>query len=60
MSTQIDIDTAWVLKQLKKGEQAVSDFKAEATKVQHTMEKKINELNIRLGLSIQMENLKFT
>ncbi|MBC6309273.1 hypothetical protein HCJ66_06865 [Listeria sp. FSL L7-1582] len=39
MSTQIDIDTAWVLKQLKKGEQAVSDFKAEATKIQHTMDK---------------------
>ncbi|MBA3926112.1 hypothetical protein [Listeria rustica] len=39
MSTQIDIDTAWVLKQLKKGEQAVSDFKAEATKIQHTMDR---------------------
>ncbi|MBC1370848.1 hypothetical protein HB847_00615 [Listeria booriae] len=39
MSTQIDIDTAWVLKQLKRGEQAVADFKAEATKIEHTMDK---------------------
>ncbi|MBC1231580.1 hypothetical protein HB816_14095 [Listeria booriae] len=39
MSTQIDIDTAWILKQLKMGEQAVADFKAEATSIQHTMDK---------------------
>ncbi|MBC2163340.1 hypothetical protein [Listeria booriae] len=39
MATQIDIDTVWVLKQLKKGEQAVADFKAEATKIEHTMDK---------------------
>ncbi|MBC1797239.1 hypothetical protein HCA55_10930 [Listeria booriae] len=39
MSTQIDIDTAWILKQLKMGEQAVSDFKDEATSIQHTMDK---------------------
>ncbi|MBC1490616.1 hypothetical protein HCI99_02105 [Listeria booriae] len=39
MSTQIDIDTAWILKQLKMGEQAVANFKAEATSIQHTMDK---------------------
>ncbi|MBC1473137.1 hypothetical protein HB852_00710 [Listeria grandensis] len=39
MSTQIDIDTAWILKQLKVGEQAVADFKAEATTIQHTLDK---------------------
>ncbi|MBC2263131.1 hypothetical protein HCB37_01245 [Listeria booriae] len=39
MATQIDIDTTWVLKQLKKGEQAAVDFKAEATKIEHTMDK---------------------
>ncbi|EUJ42987.1 hypothetical protein [Listeria riparia] len=38
MSTPIDIDTAWVLKQLKMGEQAALDFKAEATRIQHTMD----------------------
>ncbi|MDT0109219.1 hypothetical protein QJV45_02035 [Listeria booriae] len=39
MPTQIDIDTSWILKQLKTGEQAVSEFKAEATEIQHTMDK---------------------
>ncbi|MBC2177096.1 hypothetical protein HCB27_10740 [Listeria booriae] len=39
MPTQIDIDTTWILKQLKVGEQAVADFKAEATTIQHTLDK---------------------
>ncbi|EUJ30878.1 hypothetical protein [Listeria cornellensis] len=39
MPTQIDIDTAWILKQLKVGEQAVAEFKAEATTIQHILDK---------------------
>ncbi|EUJ29587.1 hypothetical protein [Listeria cornellensis] len=39
MSTQIDIDTTWILKQLQVGEQAVVEFKAEATTIQHTLDK---------------------
>ncbi|MBC1370853.1 hypothetical protein HB847_00640 [Listeria booriae] len=39
MPTQIDIDTTWILKQLKVGEQAVADFKAEATTIQCTLDK---------------------
>ncbi|WP_430535971.1 hypothetical protein [Listeria rocourtiae] len=39
MPTSIDIDTARILKQLKRGEQAAADFKVEATNVQRRLEK---------------------
>ncbi|EUJ45364.1 hypothetical protein [Listeria riparia] len=69
MSTQIDIDTAWILKQLKMGEQAALDFKAEATRIQHTMDtlnKQVSPdfmtryIEVKEGLVTEIEADQFT
>ncbi|EUJ27306.1 hypothetical protein [Listeria cornellensis] len=69
MSTLIDIDTARILKQLKIGEQAASDFEKEAIRIQRILRSvdrqvspnfTVRYLEVKEGLTKEIKADQFT